>query len=96
MRMSPSGKLLAVGSANGLEVFHFNGGAPVTVYKKLLAGDKVIQCLWDNNNHLFALVSNTSPYGQLHEYTITPTSFTEVAGSPVAVSHPKAMAIQPK
>jgi hypothetical protein len=96
MRMSPSGKLLAVGSANGLEVFHFNGGSPVTGYKKLLANEKVIQVLWDNNDHLFALVSSTSPFGALHEYTVTPTSFTEVAGSPVAVNKPKAMAIQPK
>lgn len=96
MRMSPSGKLLAVGSAAGLEVFHFNGGNPVTVYKKILANEKVIQVLWDKNDHLFALVSSTSPFGQLHEYTVTPTSFTEVAGSPVAVNKPKAMAIQPK
>jgi hypothetical protein len=51
MRMSPSGKLLAVGGS-GLEIFHFNGGSPLTKYKTLLTGDSIGTILWDNENHV--------------------------------------------
>ena len=54
MRMSPSGKLLAIGGS-GLEIFHFNGGNPVTKYKTLLPAFNVAQILWDNNNHMYVI-----------------------------------------
>ena len=54
LNMSPSGKLLAVGGY-GLQVFHFNGAAPITPYSKLLTPAAINQIHWDNNNHLYAL-----------------------------------------
>jgi len=82
LRMSPSGKLLAV-AGTGLQVFHFNGAAPITKYSAvLLPAVQIDQLAWDNNNHLFALSYET---GELYVYTVTPTSISEVSGSPYSV-----------
>jgi hypothetical protein len=43
MWMSPSGKLLAVGGMNGLQVFHFNGANPIKPYTWLLTKDEIDQ-----------------------------------------------------
>ncbi len=67
---SPSGLLLAVGG-NGLEVFHFNGGSPITKYTGLLTSDKIVQVFWDNDNHLYALSASAN---KLFVFTVTPTS----------------------
>lgn len=80
--MSPSGKLLAVGGSTGLQVFHFNGAKPITHYTGLLTSDSIDQLFWDNANHLYAI---SRRYGSLHVYTITPTSYSEVPGSPYPV-----------
>ena len=39
--MSPSGKYLAVGGSQGLQIFHFNGANPITKYTGLLTGNSV-------------------------------------------------------
>jgi hypothetical protein len=90
MNMSPSGKLLAVGGS-GLEVFHFNGAAPITAYsgKLTTAGISVIH--WDNANHLYALSA-----GKLYVFTVTPTSITQVAGSPYAIANSHGLFVVPK
>jgi hypothetical protein len=78
--MSPSGELLAVPESIGLEIFHFNGAAPVTAYSGLLLrGVDFEQVKWDSENHLFAL-----SYGgaKLYVYTVMPTSIKEAPGSP--------------
>jgi hypothetical protein len=41
LNMSPDGKLLAAGGYGGLQVFHFNGGAPITRYSKVLTTNQV-------------------------------------------------------
>lgn len=88
MRMSPSGKLLAVGGS-GLELFHFNGASPITKYKTILAGKPITQIYWDKNNHLYAIEYNgTSSTGKLYVYTVTPTSVTEAPGSPYTIPWP--------
>jgi hypothetical protein len=94
MRMSPSGKLLAVGGS-GLEIFHFNGGNPVTKYKTLLPGFSVTQILWDNNNHMYAIGTNSAGAGKLYVYTVTPTSVTEAPGSPYSITSPGNIVVQP-
>jgi hypothetical protein len=93
MRMSPSGKLLAVGGS-GLQIFHFNGGNPITKYKLLLSGDGVGQILWDNDNHMYAL-GNDAKGGKLWVYTVTPTSVTEAPGSPYSIANEGGMYVQP-
>jgi hypothetical protein len=55
LNMAPSGKLLAVGGSNGLEVYHFNGASPITSYSKVLTPSNIDILHWDNNNHLYAL-----------------------------------------
>ncbi len=92
MRMSPSGKLLAVGGS-GLEIFHFNGGSPLTKYKMLLTTDGVGQILWDNNNHMYALGSDAKG-GKLWVYTVTPTSVVEAPGSPYSITNAGGMVVQ--
>ena len=99
MKMSPSGKLLAVsGYGNGgLQIFHFNGAAPVTHYTGLLTTDQINQVFWDNSNHLYAIgypVNNSA--ARLHVYTATPTSVVEVPGSPYVVKNAQFLIVQPK
>ena len=93
MRMSPSGKLLAVG-ANGVILFHFNGGSPLTKYKALLSGDSIGQILWDNNNHMYVTGSDAKG-AKLWVYTVTPTAVTLAPGSPYSVSNASGMVVQP-
>jgi hypothetical protein len=87
MSMSPSGKLLAVAGGGGLgnlEIFHFNGGAPATLFNdggllvNLLGTLNLNQVKWDNNNHLYALSYDNA---QLFVFTVTPTSIKEAPGS---------------
>lgn len=92
LKMSPSGKLLAVAGQEGLQVFHFNGATPITHYTALLTSDPVNQMFWDNANHLYAISTKT---GKLRVYTITPTGFQEMPGSPYSISAPQGLAVQP-
>lgn len=85
VRMSPSGKLLAAGGS-GVILFHFNGGSPMTKYKTLLAGDNIAKVLWDNTNHMYAFGSDSHGATKLWIYTVTPTSTTQVTGSPYSVT----------
>ena len=85
MKMSASGKLLAVAGAPGLQIFHFNGAAPITSYSALLLPTvNIDQLAWDNTNHLYALSYST---GELYVYTVTPTSISEAPGSPYKVAN---------
>jgi hypothetical protein len=90
--MSPSGKLLAAASmkanltaskfTTGLQIFHFNGVAPITHYSAVLTTTPIDEIHWDNSNHLYAL-SNTKD--KLYVFTVTPTSIKAVSGSPFTV-----------
>lgn len=82
-RISPSGKLLAVNVDGALQIFHFNGAAPITQYGGPLfsAPDWGMGLAWDNNNHLYAL-DNLKGF---LVYTITPTSITGAPGSPYMI-----------
>jgi WD40 repeat protein len=93
MRMSPSGKLLAVGGAYGLQVFHFNGSEPITHYTGLLTGDEIQHLSWDNDNHLYAITSNGN---ELFVFTVTPTSVRQALGSPYTIPQPMNIAVLPR
>jgi hypothetical protein len=99
IKMSPSGKLLAVaGSAGlmaaaGLQVFHFNGANPITHYTGLIVKEPVDQMFWDNDNHLYAISHSA---GMLHVFTITPTSVSEAPGSPYTIANPQNITVLPK
>ncbi len=92
MRMSPSGKLLAVGGS-GLEIFHFNGANPITKYKTLLANESISGLYWDSNNHLYVLGTDSLGAGKLYVYTITPSSITEAPGSPYSITNPVTLTV---
>jgi hypothetical protein len=89
--MSYSGKLLAVGGTNGLQILHWNGAAAPTAYTGLLTKDPIAQMFWDKDNHLYAISTQT---GKLRVYTITPSSHAEAPGSPHALSAPQALSVQ--
>ena len=93
LNLSPSGKLLAVAGA-GLQIFHFNGAAPITPYSAVLTTAEIDRIHWDNNNHLFALSDKTN---KLYVFTVTPTTITKVVGSPFAIpATPNALIVVPK
>jgi 6-phosphogluconolactonase (cycloisomerase 2 family) len=94
MNMSPDGKLLAVagGTSGGLQVFHFNGAAPITKYSKVLTTGLISWIRWDKTHHLYALSTN----GKLFVYTITPTSIAAAPGSPYTVNGPAGVFVVPK
>jgi hypothetical protein len=82
---SPSGNmyvLYADGGGNdegqnvpgGIEIYNFNGAAPLTLYTKLLTGTSIDQVAWDNDNHLYAISKSSN---MLYVYTVTPTSVTQ-------------------
>jgi hypothetical protein len=106
MNMSPSGRLLAIGSpvdysacscgtakwgTAGLQVFHFNGANPITRYSATLTKTPIDNIHWDKANHLYALSHST---GKLYVYTVTPTSITAVSGSPYVISSPTALIVR--
>lgn len=93
MRMSPSGKILAV-NGSGLELYHFNGGSPLTKYKFFTNSELNGSALWDNANHMYVLGSD-SKGGKLWVYTVTPTSITEAPGSPYSIANAGGMYVQP-
>jgi hypothetical protein len=93
LKMSPSGKLLAVGGSLGLQIYHFNGASPVTSYTGLLATDDIAQFFWDNRNHLYAISSTA---GKLYVFTVTPEGYAEAPDSPYRVEDPQDIIVQPK
>jgi hypothetical protein len=96
MKMSPSGKLLAVAGQEGLQIFHFNGAAPITHYTGLLTKDPINEMFWDNANHLYAITGVfQSNVNRLHVYTITPKGYREAPGSPRTINGPQFIIVQP-
>jgi hypothetical protein len=82
---SPSGNMLVLYADNGynqnqqlveggIEIYNFNGAAPLTLYKKLLTGTSIDQVAWDSSNHLYAISKSTN---ELYVFTVTPTSEAE-------------------
>lgn len=93
LKISPSGKLLAVAGSAGLQVFHFNGSNPISHYTGLLTKDEIDQMFWDNSNHLYAISRSNN---KLFVFTITPISVTHLTGSPYTVTSPQSLVVLPK
>jgi hypothetical protein len=93
MSMAPSGALLAVSGTTGLQVLHFNGANPATLYTTLLSGVQVDQEFWDNANHLYAISRSA---GKLYVFTVTPTTHSQAPGSPHAITVPENVIVLPK
>jgi WD40 repeat protein len=98
MKMSPSGKLLAVGGSDGLgggglQIFHFNGADPIKPYTGLLTKVEINRFFWDNANHLYAISAHAN---KLYVFTVTPTSISQAPGSPYTITNPNDVIVQPK
>ena len=93
MKISPSGKLLAISGTNGLQVFHFNGANPATRFTPLMTKDEVDQMFWDDADHLYA-ISRTA--GKLFVFTVTPTSVGEAPGSPYTIGGAQNITVVPR
>jgi hypothetical protein len=91
LRMAPSGKVLAVLGTTGLQIFHFNGSAPITPYATLVSDVSFGEGFWDNANHLFTIGSN----GQLYVFTVTPTGVSQAPGSPYSIPNAQYLIVQP-
>ena len=74
---SPTGKLLAVGGASGLQIFHYNGANPITKFTGALVTTSIDQVFWDNANHLYAISQKA---GKLYVFTVTSTGATQATG----------------
>jgi 6-phosphogluconolactonase (cycloisomerase 2 family) len=92
LKMSPSGRLLAVAGTAGVQVLHWNGANPATMYTPLLTSADVSQVFWDNANHLYALSQNS---GQLFVFTVTPTGYGQASGSPHSITGAVNLAVIP-
>jgi hypothetical protein len=81
LSISPSGSLLAVAGSYGFELFHFNGGNPITKIAGLVASDPVTELGWDKAGHLYVLTQS-----KLYVYTATTSGVTEATGSPYTLT----------
>ncbi|HWG20517.1 MAG TPA: hypothetical protein VG225_08290 [Terracidiphilus sp.] len=78
---SPSGDLF-VAYQGEIDIYKFNGAAPLTLWRTLLSGNWVSQVAFDRSNHLYAISGDN----KLYVFTVTSTSVTETSsiniGSP--------------
>jgi hypothetical protein len=93
MKISASGKLLALAGSAGLQFFHFNGANPVTHMTGLVTTDAVNQIYWDNANHLYA-VANAA--GKVYAFSVTATGVKQAPGSPYLITSPENAVVFPK
>jgi hypothetical protein len=81
MSISPANKFLAVGGLAGFQIFHFNGGSPITADSGVFLPAVTIQKFgWDKANHLFVLGG-----GSLYVYTVTASGVSGAPGSPYSI-----------
>jgi hypothetical protein len=93
MSMAPSGRTLAVGGDNGLQLFSFYPwGQQVTVHTGLLTTAPIDMVSWDNSNHIYAISNADS---RMYVFTYG-AQVTQAPGSPYVVSHPLTLFVQPK
>ncbi|MGB6724983.1 MAG: hypothetical protein WBE74_03700 [Terracidiphilus sp.] len=81
MSISPAGNLLAVAGSYGFELFHFDGGNPITKIGSLVSSSPVTQVAWDKTGHLYVLTVSS-----LYVYTATTSGVKQAPGSPYTLS----------
>jgi hypothetical protein len=82
--LSPSGKLFAVGEPNGIQIFNFNGAAPMTPNGALIPTEEPVIMQWDDQNHLFVL---SSGYNKVYVFTVTDSGMVQAPGSPHTIDN---------
>lgn len=88
---SPSGALFVlysnsegIGTTGGIEIYNFNGAAPLTLWKTLLTNTPIDQVAWDASNHLYAISASKK---ELYVFTVTSTSVTQDAAWPIGAPY---------
>jgi hypothetical protein len=83
--MSWDGTMLAVGGCPNLQLYHFNGANPPTVFGPQVTVNECLDFVaFDKSKHLFAI----APASQaLHVYNATTTGLVEAPGSPYTVKN---------
>lgn len=90
---SPNGQMLALYAANGvgsatsgIELYNFNGSAPLTRYESLLSGTPIDQVQWDTSNHLYAI---SKAKNMVYVFAVTTSSANLVSsmslGTPASI-----------
>jgi hypothetical protein len=92
---SPNGAMLALyadnGASNagsGIEIYRFNGSAPLALYENLLSGTPIDDVAWDTSNHLYAI---SKAKNMLYVFAVTTTSANLV--STTSLGTPASMVI---
>jgi hypothetical protein len=76
--LDPTGKILAVATGTGIQLFHFNEASPITQFTGIIGiSGSITQMAWDSNGHLYGL--NNS--GKMHVYEVNSKGITETSGS---------------
>jgi hypothetical protein len=87
--LSPSGKLFVVGTPDGIQMFNFNGAAPMTLNGSLIPTDTPAQIQWDSQNRLFVL----SITQKLYVFTANGNRVVQAQGSPYSIPNAESLAI---
>jgi hypothetical protein len=83
---SPDGAYVANfnGGGSGIEIYKFNGAAPLTFYKAVRddGSTTINQVVWDNSSHMYGISLGRN---ELYMFTVTSTSVTEDAVVPLGM-----------
>jgi hypothetical protein len=91
--MAPSGKLLAIGGDNGVQIFNFDPNGQATANTGLISAEPLQgtytgqQMYWDTSNHLYVISSDNT----LRVFTVTPLGAIGAPGSPYTIQSPVAI-----
>lgn len=92
LKISPSGRLLAVAGTTGLQVFAFNGTDPGSTGAGLLTSDSIDQIFWDGSGNLYALSRSA---GKLYVFVSNGYGVVAAPGSPYAITQPQNLTVLP-
>lgn len=82
---SPDGSMFVLyaggsGYGSGIEIYNFNGPAPLTLKTRLLTGTPIDEVQWDTSNHMYAISTHTNT---LYVYTVTSAGAVQNAALPI-------------
>jgi len=92
LKISKSGRLLAVAGTTGLQVFAFNGTGPGSSGAGVLTSDSIDQIFWDGSGNLYALSRGA---GKLYVFMSNGYGVVAAPGSPYAITQPQNLTVLP-
>jgi hypothetical protein len=77
--LDPTGKYLAVPIEPGVQLYHFNGSAPMTIFGGVTGVSGFVSGMsWDSDQHLYVLNGASL---KMHVYKLVKTGLEELSGS---------------